>query len=156
MKTDLSSASLCLDCRVCGAVCTAAPVNGLRPRDVVRRAASGDETLETGPEPWSCVTCFACTEQCRAGIDVSGLLYELRHRAAARGLIPEPYRAVARQVLRTGCAFPAGRHTARMRDDLGLPPFAVSPRGVEEVQLLCREAGLPDPDARPDGKGGTP
>jgi heterodisulfide reductase subunit C len=136
-----------MQCQVCGAACTAAPVNGLRPREVVRRAAAGDETLAEGPEPWLCVTCFACVEQCRAGIDISELFYELRNRAAAAGRIPDPYRAVARQVLATGCSFPVTRHTGRMRDDLGLPPFAVSPRGVEELNALCRAAGFPDPGA---------
>lgn len=141
-------ASLCLQCRVCGAACTAAPVNGLRPREVVRRAAEGDGTLDAGDEAWKCVTCFACSEQCRAGIDIPELFYELRNAAAAKGRIPEPYRAVARQVLKTGCAFPVTKHSQRMRDDLGLPPFAVSPRGVEELNLVCRAAGLPDPDRK--------
>ncbi len=149
MKGLALKASLCMQCQVCGAACTAAPVNGLRPREVVRRAAAGDETLHRGPEPWMCVACFACGAQCRAGIDVPELFYELRNRAAAEGRIPEPYRAVARQLLKTGCTFPVTKHTQRMRDDLGLPAFAVTPRGVEELNTLCRNAALPDPDRRP-------
>jgi len=149
MKDLAGKASLCMQCNVCGAACTAAPVNGLRPRDVVQRAAAGDGSLADGPEPWNCVTCFACAEQCRAGIDISGLFYELRNEAARRGRIPEAYRAVAKQVLATGCAFPVTKNTGRMRNDLGLPPFAVSPRGVEELDSLCRAAGLPDLDGRP-------
>jgi heterodisulfide reductase subunit C len=133
-----------MQCQVCGAACTAHPVNGLRPRDVVLRAAAGDPELHRGPEPWQCVTCFACAEQCRAGVDISELFYELRNRAAAEGRIPEPYRAVASQVLGTGCSFPITRHTQRMREELGLPAFAVSPRGIEELGALCRAAGLPD------------
>ena len=149
MKGPAVNASLCMQCQVCGSACTAAPVNGLRPRELVRRAAAGDETLHRGPEPWLCVACFACSAQCRAGIDIPGLLYGLRNRAAAEGRIPEPYRAVARQVLRTGCTFPVTKHTQRMREELGLPAFAVSPKGVEELNALCRNAGLPDPDRRP-------
>jgi heterodisulfide reductase subunit C len=155
MKGLASAASLCLQCQVCGAACTALPVNGLRPREVVRRAAAGDPTLAEGPEPWKCVTCYACESQCRAGIPISDLFYELRNRAAAAGRIPEPYRAVARQVLATGCSFPVTRNTGRMRESLGLPPFAVAPKAVEELAALCRAAGLPDPDARPPEPGGA-
>ncbi len=140
-------ASLCMQCQVCGAACTAAPVNGLRPRDVVLRAAAGDPDLHRGPEPWMCVTCYACSEQCRAGVDIPGLFYGLRNRAAAEGRIPAPYRAVARQVLGTGCAFPVTGLTGKMRAELGLAPFAVAPRDVEELDALCRAEGLPDPDA---------
>lgn len=155
MRDLAAKTSLCMQCHVCGAACTAAPVNGLRPREVVLRAAEGDPTLAEGPEPWLCVTCFACVEQCRAGIDISALFYELRNRAAEGGRIPEAYRAVARQFLASGCAFPVTKHTGRMRDDLGLPPFAVSPRGVEELNALCRAAGLPDPDRRAETPAGT-
>lgn len=150
MKDLARKAALCMQCHVCGAACTAAPVNGLRPRDVVQRAAAGDDTLADGPEPWKCVTCFACAEQCRAGIDISELFYELRNEAADRGRIPDAYRAVAKQVLATGCAFPVTKNTGRMRTELGLPPFAVSPRGVEELNALCRAAGLPDLEKRPE------
>ncbi|NUN53016.1 MAG: hypothetical protein HUU06_09575, partial [Planctomycetaceae bacterium] len=125
-------------------------VNGLRPREVVQRAAAGDPGLADGPEPWKCVTCYACASQCRAGIDVAELFYELRNEAARRGRIPDAYRAVAKQVLASGCAFPVTRNTARMRQELGLPPFAVSPRGVEELNSLCRAAGLPDLDRHPE------
>ena len=145
---DASKVALCMQCQVCGAACTAAPVNGLRPRDMVLKAAAGNEHLHEGPEPWMCVTCYACAEQCRAGVDITGLFYELRNRAAASGRIPAPYRAVAKQVLGTGCAFPVTGHTRRMRESLGLPAFAVSPKGVEELASLCRTAGMPDLDAK--------
>ncbi|MHC4547628.1 MAG: 4Fe-4S dicluster domain-containing protein [Planctomycetota bacterium] len=145
---DLTSTYLCLQCRTCSAACTAAPINGLRPREVVLRAAAGEPDLELGDEPWACVTCYACTEQCRAGIDITDLFYHLRNRAAARGRIPAAYRAVARTVLETGCAFPNARHTARMREALGLAPFSVPAPAVEEVKTLCREAGFPDLDGK--------
>ena len=138
---DLSKSYLCLQCRICSAACTAATVNGLRPREVVLQMAAGEPAIG---EAWSCVTCYACTEQCRAGIDITDLFYYLRERAAAEGRIPPPYRAVAKSVLATGCAFPNARHTARMRADLGLPVFGVGPRAVEELQTLCRSAGFPD------------
>ena len=148
MKDLALKAALCMQCQVCGAACTAAPVNGLRPREVVRRAAAGDETLHQGPDPWLCVACYACAAQCRAGIDISELFYELRNRAAAEGRIPEPYRAVAKQLLATGCSFPITKNTGRMRDALGLPAFGVSGKGIAELNTLCREAGMPDPDKR--------
>jgi heterodisulfide reductase subunit C len=156
MKGLASKAALCMQCQVCGAACTALPVNGLRPREVVRRAAAGDPALHEGPEPWKCVTCYACESQCRAGIPISDLFYELRNRAAAEGRIPEPYRAVARQVLATGCSFPVTKNTGRMREALGLPPFAVAGKAVEELNALCRTEGLPDPDLRPPAAAPAP
>ena len=42
---DLSKSYLCLQCRICSAACTAATVNGLRPREVVLRLAAGDPTI---------------------------------------------------------------------------------------------------------------
>lgn len=138
---DPAKSTLCLQCRTCCAACTAATVNGLRPREVVLRMAAGEPAIEAA---WSCVTCYACTEQCRAGIDITDLFYDLRGRAAAQGRIPPAYRAVAKSVLATGCAFPNARHTARMRGDLRLPAFAVAPRAVEELRTLCRAAGFPD------------
>jgi heterodisulfide reductase subunit C len=141
---DLSNAYLCMQCHTCSAACTAAPVNGLRPREIVLRAARGDPTLlEEAEVPWLCVTCYSCTEQCRAGIDVTELFYRLREHAAERGHIPAPYRAVAEAVDKTGLAFPNTKRTARMREELGLPPFEVSSKTIEELRTLFREVGLP-------------
>ena len=107
---DLSNAYLCMQCHTCSAACTAAPVNGLRPREIVLRAARGDPTLlEDADVPWLCVTCYSYTEQCRAGIDVTELFYRLRENAAERGHIPAPYRAVA------GAVTTGGRHQAGLR-----------------------------------------
>jgi len=144
----VNPATLCMQCGACGAACTAAPVNGLRPMDVVARSAAGDASLHRGPEPWLCVECYACSAQCRAGIDIPEILYGLRNRAAAEGRIPESYRAVAKQLLATGCAFPVTKNTRRMRDEIGLPAFAVSGKGLAELNALCREAGFPNPDKR--------
>ena len=108
-------------------------MNGLRPREIVLRAARGDPTLlEDADVPWLCVTCNSCTEQCRPGIDVTELFYHLRENAAERGHIPAPYRAVAGAVNDTGLAFPNTKRTARMRQELGLDATDEAPgRGTD-------------------------
>lgn len=149
--TDLSGAFYCLQCHTCSAACTAAPINGLRPREIVLRAARGDPTLlEEKDIPWLCVTCYSCTEQCRAGIDVTELFYRLREHAAEEGNIPPPYRKMAEGVLETGCAFPNTKRTARMREELGLAPFAVASETITELEALCKEAGLPICESKPE------
>jgi heterodisulfide reductase subunit C len=141
---DLDDVSLCMQCCTCSAACTAAPISGLRPREVVLRAARDDPTLLGDADlPWLCVTCYSCTEQCRAGIDVTGLFYRLREHAAQEGHMPIPYRAVANAVVDTGLAFPNTKRTAKMRTELGLPPFEIDERVVAELKTLCKAAGLP-------------
>lgn len=83
-------AHLCVECGKCAALCpmaeTASEYSRLTsPRGVVQQALRGTD-VEDMPGLASCLQCRSCSQTCPAGVDVAGLIADLRT------LLPRPVR----------------------------------------------------------------
>jgi len=71
-------AEACIGCGRCTYTCPAARRYEFSPRDMVERLAAG---LPVEAGLWACTACRACSAQCSAGVDVPGLVRDLRRRS---------------------------------------------------------------------------
>ncbi|HEY3352199.1 MAG TPA: 4Fe-4S dicluster domain-containing protein [Polyangia bacterium] len=90
LTTDRRTFSPCVQCQTCTNVCPvvahSAGPGGVdaTPQKVMNLLRLGLDELALGSRMvWDCATCYQCQEHCPAGIRVTDVLYELRHRAHA-------------------------------------------------------------------------
>jgi len=80
-----TNANLCFQCGTCTAVCPLAENTPLRVRRLVRGAQFG----ETTPLVWKCMTCAECNASCPRGVDIVGLVRNLRGRQWRKRDVPK-------------------------------------------------------------------
>ncbi len=85
-------AYLCVECGKCAALCPMAETASefsrvTSPRGVVQQALRGTD-VQNMPGLASCLQCGSCSRTCPAGVDVAGLIADLRM------LLPEPVQLV--------------------------------------------------------------
>lgn len=78
----------CVECGKCVALCpmaeTAAGFTRVKsPRGIVQQALRGEEEM---PGVDSCLQCRSCSQTCPAGVDVAGLIADLRKLRAASSM----------------------------------------------------------------------
>ena len=71
-----TNANLCFQCGTCTAACPLAENTPMRVRRLIREAQFG----ETDPLVWKCMTCAECNASCPRGVDIVGLVRNLRGR----------------------------------------------------------------------------
>jgi Fe-S oxidoreductase len=71
-----TNANLCFQCGTCTAACPLADNTPMRVRRLIREAQFG----EVDPLVWKCMTCAECNASCPRGVDIVGLVRELRGR----------------------------------------------------------------------------
>ncbi len=78
----------CLQCGTCSASCPSAGAMEYGPREVIAALRAGilDRVLNTRTV-WLCVSCYACTVRCPAGIPFTDVMYELKRLEAEKGLV---------------------------------------------------------------------
>ena len=82
----------CVECGKCVALCPMAETSPgfsrmKSPRGVVQQALRGMEEM---PGVDSCLQCRSCSQTCPAGVDVAGLIADLRRKSANRQLVLFP------------------------------------------------------------------
>jgi len=84
--------SSCFECQTCTNVCPVVanyenPKQelGLLPHQIMHSLGLGlrDHAMSS-KMTWDCVTCYMCQEHCPQGVQVTDVLYELKHKAYAR------------------------------------------------------------------------
>jgi heterodisulfide reductase subunit C len=108
-------ARACFQCHKCSTGCPIGPDMDLLPSQVMRLLQLGDE-LEVlqSRAIWLCASCAACTARCPQGIDIAGVMDELRILAVERkAAVPdnrgkEFNRSFLGSVRRHGRVFEAG------------------------------------------------
>ena len=77
----------CLQCGTCSASCPSSAAMEYGPREIVASLRAGmlDRVLNA-KTVWLCVSCYACTVRCPAGIPFTDVMYELKRLEAEKGL----------------------------------------------------------------------
>ena len=82
----------CYQCGKCSAGCPMSEDMDLPPRQVIRKLQLGllDEALSAS-SPWLCAQCQVCSVRCPQGIDITGIMREVRRasKAAGKRSLPE-------------------------------------------------------------------
>jgi succinate dehydrogenase/fumarate reductase-like Fe-S protein len=91
LEADRRAFAPCVQCQTCTNVCPVVACSGAEggvdatPQKVMNLLRLGLIDLALGSRMvWDCATCYQCQEHCPAGIRVTDLLYELRHRGWAQ------------------------------------------------------------------------
>jgi len=77
----------CIQCGTCSASCPSAAAMEYGPREVLAALRAGmlDRVLDS-KTVWMCVSCYACTVRCPAGIPFTDVMYELKRLEVDKGL----------------------------------------------------------------------
>ncbi len=79
---------LCYQCVKCTSGCPLSDHFDLTPNQVMRALQLGDESVLESKTIWLCASCQTCTTRCPQGLDIAGIMDELRIEAKRRGLSP--------------------------------------------------------------------
>jgi heterodisulfide reductase subunit C len=135
-------AALCQQCGECASVCPSQRHGGLRPAELMARAAVGACRPESENALWLCARCMSCSERCPSDADPGEVIALLREEAAGRGNVPSYLLDEADRFVRTGLCFPRTGMTRKMRKELGLPDGEIGERSLDECAEIVRRTGL--------------
>jgi heterodisulfide reductase subunit C len=97
-----TNANTCYQCKRCTAGCPVAEYADLHPAQIMRAVQLGDlQTIVGAKFIWLCTGCQTCTTRCPQGIDVAGVIDELRMISRREGLVPKD--APFADILRLNC-----------------------------------------------------
>lgn len=151
---------LCYQCVKCTSGCPLAGYFDLAPNQVMRALQLGQDDLALDSRTiWLCSGCETCTTRCPQGLDIAGIMDQLKMAAEERDVEPKVREAalfnkvflrdvnilgrayelglMAEMNLRTGQPFkdlPMGLEMIRKRKIAFLPSFARPPRKVKSVE----------------------
>ncbi len=114
----------CIQCGICTASCMVARASEkYRPRKIIQKILIGkrDEVLRSD-QPWFCMTCRMCEENCQEGVSPAEIFHAVRFIAAREGHIPNVFRNTLDTVLTDGWLLKDAYSDfiEDERDDLGL------------------------------------
>jgi len=132
----------CFQCGTCTSDCPIARFSETyRPRQIIRMAQLGlRERMLHSDTLWLCASCFTCTDRCPQDVDVASVIRVLRNLAAEKGYIPQVFKDLGSNILKTGYAYKIPEMRIKRREALGLPPL---PRGnPESISKTLGEKGF--------------
>lgn len=135
-------AMLCQQCGGCAAVCPSQKHGGIRPAELMARAATGSCDPLHESSLWLCARCMSCSERCPSSADPGEVIAHLRERAVVGGAVPAFLREEAQRFLTTGQSFPRTGMTKKIRKELALPDGEISEEAVAEAREICHQTGL--------------
>jgi len=81
---------LCYQCVKCTSGCPLAEHFDLTPNQILRAIQLGQDDLALHSRTiWLCASCQTCTTRCPQGLDIAGIMDELRIEARRRGIRPQ-------------------------------------------------------------------
>lgn len=81
----LSRSSVCVQCGKCSSGCPVAFESRHTPRKIIRFLQLGQiDTARQSPFLWFCAMCQACAVRCPQGVDIPGMMLELRRQEFSR------------------------------------------------------------------------
>jgi heterodisulfide reductase subunit C len=136
------SALLCQQCGECASVCPSQRHSGIRPADLMARAALGAVDPAKEPGLWQCARCMACSERCPSDAGPGETIALLRELATQGGNRPPYFIEEAKRFLQTGICFPRTGMTKKLRKDLGLPDGEITAAALKDVAAISERTGL--------------
>jgi len=127
---------LCFQCGTCTADCPIARFSEIySPRKIMRMTQLGmKDRLLSSEALWLCAACFTCVDHCPQGVDIAGVVRTLRNMAVKEGIIPDVFRELINNILKTGYAYRIPELRLKKRVEKGLPPLPEA--NVEDVAKL--------------------
>ena len=127
---------LCFQCGTCTADCPIARFSEIySPRKIMRMTQLGmKDRLLSSEALWLCAACFTCVDHCPQGVDIAGVVRTLRNMAVKEGIIPDVFRELINNILKTGYAYRIPELRLKKRAEKGLPPLPET--NVEDVAKL--------------------
>jgi len=116
---------LCFQCGTCTADCPIARFSEIySPRKIMRMTQLGmKDRLLSSESLWLCAACFTCVDHCPQGVDIAGVVRTLRNMAVKEGVIPDVFRELTTNILKTGYAYKIPELRLKKRVEKGLPPL---------------------------------
>ncbi|MEM1673963.1 MAG: 4Fe-4S dicluster domain-containing protein [Candidatus Bathyarchaeia archaeon] len=113
----------CFQCGTCTSDCPVARFSDkYRPRKIIRMAQLGlREKVLSSDFLWLCASCFTCTDRCPQGVEVASVIRVLKNMAAAEGRIPEVFKVLLSNLIKTGYIYEVPESRIKKRESLGLP-----------------------------------
>ena len=117
--------NLCFQCGTCTADCPIARFSEIySPRKIMRMTQLGmKKKLLSSESLWLCAACFRCVDHCPQGVDIAGVVRALRNMAVREGIIPEVFKELTDNILKTGYAYKIPDLRKRKRTEKGLTPL---------------------------------
>ena len=127
---------LCYQCGTCTADCPIARFSDVyHPRKLMRMTQLGMKDRVLGSEAlWLCAACFTCVDHCPQGVDLAGVVCVLRNMAVQEGFIPQVFREVTSNILKTGYAYRIPELRLKRRVNNRLP--SLPKVNIEDVPKL--------------------
>jgi heterodisulfide reductase subunit C len=143
----------CLECGGCDVACPVSVVHeGFRPFDVSLQLLEGKtREILSSDVLWGCTSCYACGQDCRAGMPPYDVIETLMNLSARTGYhFPRKYKEYDRSILRSGViqrpgAVKMADLTRLAREDVGLPKLPAQPdlnNFKEAIRILADMRGL--------------
>jgi heterodisulfide reductase subunit C len=94
----------CIQCGICTASCMVARASDkYRPRKIIQKIIIGKrEEVLRSEQPWFCMTCRMCEENCQEGVSPAEIFHAIRYIAAREGHVPNIFRKTLDTVLEDG------------------------------------------------------
>jgi heterodisulfide reductase subunit C len=127
---------LCFQCGTCTADCPIARFSEIyNPRKIMRMTQLGMKNrLLCSESLWLCAACFTCVDHCPQGVDIAGVIRTLRNMAVNEEVIPDVFRELITNIMKTGYAYRIPDLRLKKRVKKGLPPLPEA--NVEDVSKL--------------------
>jgi heterodisulfide reductase subunit C len=116
---------LCFQCGTCTADCPIARFSEIySPRKIMRLTQLGmKDRLLSSESLWLCAACFTCVDHCPQGVDIVSVVTALRNMAVKEGIIPDVFKELTDNILKTGYAYRIPELRLKRRVEKGLPPL---------------------------------
>ena len=116
---------LCFQCGTCTADCPIARFSEIySPRKLMRMTQLGmKKKLLSSESLWLCAACFTCVDHCPQGVDIAAVVRTLRNMAVREGVIPDVFKELTDNILKTGYAYRIPELRLKKRVEKGLPPL---------------------------------
>ncbi len=127
---------LCFQCGTCTADCPIARFSEIySPRKIMRMTQLGmKKRLLSSESLWLCAACFTCVDHCPQGVDIAGVLRALRNMAVNEGVMPDVYKELTNNIVKTGYAYRIPELRLKKRVEKGLPPLPKA--NLEDISKL--------------------
>jgi heterodisulfide reductase subunit C len=114
----------CVQCGICTASCMVARASSkYRPRKLIQKILLGKrEEVLRSEQPWFCMTCRMCEENCQEGVSPAEIFHAVRVIATREGHVPNVFSKTVDTVLSDGWMLEDAYSDMIEddRDDLGL------------------------------------
>lgn len=130
---------LCYQCMKCTSGCPMAEHFDLTPNQIMRAIQLGEDEMALNSKTiWLCASCQTCTTRCPQGLDIAGIMDELRIEARRRGIKPQvPEVALFSQAFLRNVAILGRLYELGLMVELNLrtkQPFKDLPMGLEMIR----------------------